>query len=425
MSEGERLRKRVRLDGSVISAPLRRGRHQLAPSADKEDILHADDLLAQWEGDPLGIECNRHVQITRPQNDLAIMQVHKPLAGRSVQGLLPPPLRFGQRYRLGARVVYRGGVVQPLAQAAELYRTVLDGSTVLPSDTASVEGRALRRHERIAPVAVAQSRSRIETRRKSPYWLPQGSFAILRDAEVRAKGRVVLDPSLGTESERRILTAPGVGLAFATLHGVFDGIGDGDIVRRDGRTRPRDGLVDVAYATKPLGGFPILARDGEILSEEIGRIDRSTQSLVLRKAVRGDAIFDIREGGGGDALERPLPYYPDPAARFMVIRAVRVLDRQAFRGRPVIVPLYAAGATFPDALPVVLDIGKRRPPASADKPDERRQDDIISFSEEAGTGFLDAEETFYQAARWPEGKAGPRVPCAVSKSGCNPVTTSP
>jgi hypothetical protein len=412
LPEAERLTRRIRLDGSYIAGPLRRAEHRLDSDSAGETLLHADDLLAQWEGDPLGIECNRQIIFTRPQDDLAIMQVHKPVAGVELRSLLPPPLRFGQKYRFGARVVYRGGVVQPLNQAAELYRKLMDGTAVLPRDTSDMEGRAFLRHERIPPVAVTQTRHRIQTQTTNRYWIPQGLVAVLRQAEVNAgNGKPpVTDADLETESERRILVAPTVGLAFATLHGVFDALPPTDLKKTpDGQTRPRDGLNNVSFSTRPLGGFPVLASDGMIIDDSIGELDPQTGEVKLKKPLRGDAVFQITEKDA-DSIGRLLPYYPDPAARFMVIRAVRTIRGEAFRGDPALVPLYADGSGFPDAMPVVLDIVKKNPPPDFESSvDRRAQSDIIEFDGEAGSGFLDGSEVFYQSDKWPTGKTGPKV----------------
>jgi hypothetical protein len=416
LSDSGRVAKRVRVDGSYVAAPVRRGLHSLdpSPSTDKTTLLHADDLIVQWEGDLLGIECNRQISFSQPSADLAITQIHKPIAQSDSQSLLPPPLRFGQRYRLGARVVYRGGVVQPLDKATELYRTMLGGTSVLPADVSGGEGRAFRRHERIGVVTVTQTRKRIEEARTSKYGLSQGLFAVLREATISGKDELPkVDASLGTESQRRIVIAPNVGFTFATLHGVFDRIKESELVRRNGQTRPRDGLANVAFAMQPLGGFPVLGAKGEIF-DIIGHFDAATGQLSLdkQKQLRGDAIFDVMGGGGGDALARPLPYYPDPAARLMVIRAVRTFDGSCFGGDPVIVPLYTHDTTYPDAMPVVVDIGKRAGLPADDEIgiDKRSQNDVIAYEESAGTGFLDKDEIFYAADNWPGNKAGPRVP---------------
>lgn len=390
LSTFERLNKRVRLDSTYITTPVRRAAHKLSDETAKENIQHADDLVAHWEGDPLGIECNRNIVFVRPRDDLAIMQVHKPMAGEAgdeAGRFLPPPLRFGQKYRLAARVVYRGGVVRPLPEAADTYRSLLGGTTVLPADTGGQDGRALRRHERIGPVTITHPRTRIGMNLSSPYWIPQSLVAVIRQGDV-SSGAADLN---GIDFERRVLVAPSVGLSFATLHGVFDGLPPRDVITRDGQTRPRDGLANVAFATTPLGGFPVLARDGTVV-DDIGTKDEQTGRINLTKPLRGDAIFDVVEDGG-DALDRELPYYPDPAARFMVIKAIRTSGGPAFKGTPVRVPLYAKNATYPDCLPVVVDIRRASPPKLSDK-DTRTQTDIVQFDEASGPGHLDEGESY-------------------------------
>jgi hypothetical protein len=409
LSVDERAVKRIRLDGSYVAAPLRQGSHALDPAQDtaKTAMLHADNLLAQWEGDPLGIECNRQIAFTQPGDDLAITQIHKPVTRSDGPSLLPPPLRFGQRYRVGARVVYRGGVVQPLDQARELYRTMMGGTSVLPADIQGTEGRAVLRHERIGPVAVTQTRVRVESGTKDRYGVPQGLTAVLRQAVV-AKPTPHVEGDLGTPAQRRVLVAPNVGLAFATLHGVFDRLDPRQLTSRNGQTRPPDGLVNVAFATHPVGGFPMLSKDGRIRAD-IGEFDRVTGQLNLHKDLRGDAVFQVVDGGE-DALSRPLPYYPDPAARFMVIRAVRTLGPPDFAGEPIVVPLYGDGAAYPKAMPVVVDIEQAPPASDEGRIDDRKQADVIKFDATEGTGFLDKGEYFVQRDRWPSSNPGPRVP---------------
>lgn len=356
-SPEEREQRRYDLDAAYIASPLRSAQHTLGSgdSSKVRDVLHADDIVAQWEGDPLGVECDRHVAFSYPKQDFAITQVHKlamrdrtPGADPKHLAYLPPPLRFGQRYRLAARAVYRGGVVQPLKEAEKIYGTLLDGTAVLPP--AGRLGRTFRRHERIGAITVTHSRDHIEQRNKT-YPLAQSRCIVLREGDA------------AKEFQRRVLVPPFVGQAFAALHGVFDDP-KSDVVHNDKESRPRDGLRDVNFTAEPLGGFPVVEGSS-------------------------DVVFDVVPGGGGNALKRKVPYYPDPAARFMVLRALRTQDMKPFKGAPIVVKLYSAGIKYPDVLPVVLDVvrvAKDPRPAS----DNREQANVLKLDETVG-GLADKE----------------------------------
>lgn len=382
----EQQQRRYDLDAAYISSPMRSAKHDLESDGQLTDVLHVDDIIAQWEGDPLGVECSRHLTFSYPELDLAVTQVHKlvmldrsPAADPAHKAYLPPPLRFGQRYRLAARAVYRGGVVQPLKNAEALYSAMLGGTAVLPP--AGRLGRTFRRHERISPVIVTQSRYRIENW-NGKYPLPQSRSAVLREADA-------------VTSERRILVAPFVGQAFAALHGVFDEYSKEDITINGAQSRPRDGLRDVHFAAEPLGGFPVLTSKGKI-ETNIGEVKKDGNIEIkkhLEGILRGDVVFDVTPGGGGDVFKRRVPYYPDPAARLMVLRALRTLDKKPFAGDPIVIKLYGPGIKYPDVLPVVLDIER----ASNDpKPefDTRKHSDILEHTDKIGG--LNKAEVFYE-----------------------------
>jgi hypothetical protein len=392
---------RIRLDANTVAVA-----DAVTQSVDFDHTFTiAEEIVAVWQGDPLGIECRASRTFVPAEADLAIDQTVEPISSEtSDRVLLPPPLRFGARYHFGMRPVFLGGVTMPLHEAQRRY-TADQGQRMIPP--ASEGGRRFLRHERIDAPMLALTKGYVDQASSgSPFPIDAAATAVVRT--VKDENRRVMDAE-STPEVRRVLVATPVALDFAGRHGTLDSLpvveGDRVIRLRNGSERterviqPRDGLANVRFQATPRGGFPVLVEDA--LVSRFGRVtdqveDPPPKSFFLggplgktREGRRGDPVFEVRPTDPNTGATRPLPYYPDPAALTMYLAIRRRHGDLGFLAGPAIpVPLYGNGVSYPDAMPVVIDVKRitRRSPRK-----EAHQRDVIH---EPTLGYLDERENF-------------------------------
>lgn len=323
--------------------------HVTANAVAKTDLVAMDDILATWYGDPLGIDCDEGHVFVPASSDFAIGREAAPLNSEDdAPGWLPPALRTGEAYHVATRVEYEGGVVIPLVES----EARLAKRTDLTWPPLDERGWRLLRHERIDPPILALDAT-TALAHTGPHALDGASVAALRDYSGHEAAR-----PYATKRALRVLLAPVVPIAFAAQQGVFDDADTVAQIQSDGSVlvRPEDGLVHVAFSALPEGGLPVLVVDpatGVSSLEERNATRRSSGP----SEPRGDGLFDVRDDSGETAATRPLPYYPDPAARSMILAARRrTSDKQMLSGAPAVVQLYGDGNRHPNAIPVIVEI---------------------------------------------------------------------
>ncbi len=89
-------------------------------------MIHAEELIAAWEGNPLGLNCGEETILIREGSDVAINRTYY-LPNSDKEELHKAwPLRYGWAYRFGIRPVWMGGVSLSLADAAARYHSSAD-----------------------------------------------------------------------------------------------------------------------------------------------------------------------------------------------------------------------------------------------------------------------------------------------------------
>lgn len=260
-------------------------------------------------------------------------------------GDLLPILRFGWRYRVGMRRVYLGGACLPLSEAAKVYGE-RDDQCIPPSSNKKDAFPNLR-HEQIAAPEIYLAPS-------EPVFDDTQREANL-DARLQSAERAVLvtwrkppPTRRRVQSTARIMLVPRVPFEFAQLHESFDGHATvdtrvpGDDEKNPDKTyrgsRPADGLTRVKFfdpKRKPV------------------TIDENDEpEAIAQKPAR----FEMLQGG---PEYRSAPYYPDPAASFLVLRLRRLGSEDDWLDEaPLVIPVQRVGrhGTWPDLLPVHVEL---------------------------------------------------------------------
>jgi hypothetical protein len=234
--------ERARLESGLV-APASRQRVD-----DTGTQVHAEEIVASWEGDPLGLACqSSRIGIDSAQ-DIPISRTYDLYRGDNVARYLPYPLRFGWPYRMGVRATYLGGGALRLRNAVARYEGAYKKRLALPalspSDQPSTDGRRFLRQEAIA----------------APIVLMTEQVAAQADPMPRQSALVVTVRTCTIDKTRarprttqRVVLPPRIELAFAAKHGVFDRNAQLKNVRR-----PPGGLKNVDFDA-PWGEFPIFA----------------------------------------------------------------------------------------------------------------------------------------------------------------------
>ena len=250
---------------------------------------------------------------------------------------LLPPLRFGWHYHFCLRRASLGGAGPRLETAKQVYKK--DHS--MPFPCGKHEAARDLRHEPVAkPLAML------------PPDAPRGGAARAQTAAQMTVGTVEGSVTRVGRTARLFLPPP-LPFNFVERHGVFDGIVGPERDQIEFTAAPEEGKNVVTQR------LPIRApRQGlvsAILEAETPRRD-STEGVagqLPRLGVRG--LGQSRE-------VRKAPYYPDPAACFLVLRLAhpeRVNDW--LEDEPLIIRIRGAhgergGARWPDILPLRLEL---------------------------------------------------------------------
>uniref|UniRef100_Q07JF1 Uncharacterized protein n=1 Tax=Rhodopseudomonas palustris (strain BisA53) TaxID=316055 RepID=Q07JF1_RHOP5 len=228
--------ERRHADAAAVAIPVALRQPGLDLATATRTTAFTEELVASWEGDPLGVACRADVLQVDP-HDLQIGMVFSLPNRATDEAYVPPPLRFGWRYHFGLRAVWAGGIAVPLERALGHYERSRQGTLALPAIRGpAAEGRAFRRHERLAEpmVAIPGWAFGVQMGNQGALRLP-GRFVAEQAREMVI--RKVQDPInkkllQRNESEvpkekdfaRRVLMVPSVSLAFAGLHDAFRAI---------------------------------------------------------------------------------------------------------------------------------------------------------------------------------------------------------
>lgn len=311
----------------------------------KDEMIHAEELIAVWEGDPLGLNCHSDTVAIRPGSDVAISRFYNlPSEGDEEEKKRKAwPLRYGWSYRFGIRPVWLGGVSLRLQEVNARYDTPAGDSLLCLPGGRKVGGkwlaegwrRFLRHDPILAPVVLLPAAVARET---SPYVGQSGIRAILRSTGMssRAMPHDAYRRERNYEKTWRVILPPQISLDEAIRHGEFDHL------HPVGKTPP-GGLLDIDYdhptndgrfnraagrITKPgevqgqTRSFPAMRREGPA-----GLGDGTPEPAVYEDYFRVH-YSPIDADTRGDAKHQ---YYVDPMASCLVI-AIRPNNDTPGRG---------------------------------------------------------------------------------------------
>lgn len=322
-----------------------------------KETAFADQMLAAWDGDPIGMRTGSFEGRTNSVD----LPVSRKLSLPDKGAARPHRLRIGGAYALGARSVLLGGVCMPLERAKKLYETGLGRGMAYPSSPNQIQ-RFLRQ-ERIGPPIVAVEDKVLLTEFASERKGIDGKEMVVRSLPGDAGANEPWVWRFQPDETARILFAPLVDLDFAVMHSVYD---TGAIIHKG---KPPGGLQDIDYDSA-WGGFPVFDPKEPPVEAAIrghyrpyeGAHEKGAPKEGDKPAPGGFAVFRKRLARSGP---REHEYYPDPAARQMVIALRRPEQPEGYLlDDAIVVPLYATpfkrgSATtpgYPDARPVMLKI---------------------------------------------------------------------
>jgi hypothetical protein len=377
--------RRARLDAATI-APVTR-----LDSKDNTDVTpitaHVEDQIARWLGQPLGVDTdtdpgyvlgsslwNTDVPIYPGTGALPLTQVFsldEPKGWKEVQKHLEKSdrpaepwrglgLRFGVRYSFRMRAVLAGGVVRPVNAA-----TLPIQSLPSKSSSSNLAGFRFRRHERIEKPLIS-----------TPEKFLREPFDGVEDG-LRETGGSAIVRTFAGEAPRgttprtstiRLFAPPPVALEFAELHEHDDAFGikpdDVEYVREVKPTviidlkgkdltvsqikwkGPKDGLRGLKYS-HTAGGFPVFSFERNTK----GELEAKGSKAEPWRKRNGDAVcIPVTKDD-----QRAEPFYPDPAAEFMVF-GLRDAAGQFTDDQPVVVRLRKSGEPAVACRPVAVEI---------------------------------------------------------------------
>lgn len=317
------------------------------------EVLHTEEILASWEGPPLGIPCQSDPVIIIPGSDLAITRTFDLPAESDENQYRAHGLRYGWAYSVGLRPVWLGGVGLTVSEAKVVYQENAGRPVTLPAAETPAFRRFLRTEPIAPPVALL------------PEVIARDQVTILaRQSATRAILRTCrLHPGQEPEGREthqtwRVLVPPRTSLDQCIRHGVFDTLPQTTEI-------PPGALLGVALAVpknaadETAGGFPAIemiegtADDYTPTFADVDLAKRSTSGAApLRQEVfrtLSTALTALERGRKGQ-------YYVDPTVQDMVI-AVRRAGSSAgegyFDGDPLVVPVLGGAQAVH---PVVLQL---------------------------------------------------------------------
>lgn len=350
---------------------------RLTDTEDNKQTAHIDDVVGTWTGPPLGVDLNSLPVKLQGAHALRLGQTYsiagRPGAGRDTR---IPVLAFGGGYHFGLTPRLQGGVVRRLTGGA-CYRHAGEDRSALP---ARAHGpRRFLRHERIEAPLVTTPLGILQRRFDG---IADGLHETARTVVVRSRfegKNGTAKPADPFDGSYRVVVPPSVSATFADRHGCFESVKKDELAlygaagQRQWRGPP-DGLEDIDY-DGPEGGFPVYGFN-------------STSAGDVEQSRSGEAIIRPRQAG---TAGRHDPYYPDPAAQYIVI-AARDPSGRLLPGTPLVVPVRPEGVTLPKVRPIAIDVVPER--SRSGKP--LTQERVLGLETEARTLLRGAAALFTQ-----------------------------
>lgn len=390
-----RKEQRIRLDSGMVRTPSQLVTVNDPNSTDLPNAQAiANESVVSWTGDPLGIECAgdaKNVDVD-PARDLPMSITYDlprdvPKSGNlDDEAYTPPWLELGRGYRLGMRAVYLGGVTLSLERAAARYEDTRGGTLTLPAK--GTNGHRFLRQEPIDSPLITIAEQVLNTKRNPDMPWDSTSAAVVRTGS---------DKRLGPSTTWRVIVPPAVPMNFAVLHRLKNWTRTLDY---GGKRRLVDGLVNVEL-NKESGGFPAL-------NTERSTTEANTKSQVY------DAIFRVRATSDSELAGRKQPYFPDPAAKQLVIEvAPRITGAPTKDSIVIEVTDPAAGVNYPDYLPVLLEV------VALDDAAVAKRKRILRYEPALDDGVLHPGGAFTAQPlnRWSQGQGTARVRRVVVQLG--------
>lgn len=329
-------------DAGMLLPMARRRRRE------KDEVVHAEETIAAWEGDPLGLNCHSDTIFIENGADVGIDRHFTLPSGDHEESRKTWPLRYGWAYRFGIRPVWLGGVCLPLREASRRYdasakdlkNLALPGSSTFGKIPVAGWSRCLR-YERIhAPVVMLPA---VLAAEHSDYASQSGTRVILRslsdDAAWPDKPAYVDQYSKRIVDQTwRVVLPPQVSLDEAVRHGSFDPYQGKD------ETPPGD-LLEVNY-------------DADLGDRRIGSLAPAKKNVSPQ--ARGFPAIERRGDDGAETTPRDFEdyfethaapvspgsrkgaaqqYYADPMADWLVFAVRKSVSRQYFPGSFIAVPV--------------------------------------------------------------------------------------
>jgi hypothetical protein len=354
--------QRLAYDSAIVVMPVMvKGRDG---AGDTKKIAFVEDAVGQWTGPPIGVDTNSiNIDLTKSSAALQLGHLYslspdpeKPLTLPT--GLRIPRQVFGGGYFFKLAPRYLGGVIRPANTSYDSVKVPpRETFAILPSPKAGA--RRFLRHERIEAPIVTTPLPILERQfdNIADGLRETASNIVVRSAADKDNPKEFKPYDGSIKSSYRVVMPPSVSAEFADRHNAF---GKGETVNgkpvphvaelqiyRDCDQKawkgPADGLHGIDYDERN-GGFPVYG----FSATSVGR-----QEQVANPQARpsGDAIFRPRQ----TKSERRDPYYPDPAASYVVI-GLRDLAGRMLPGDPLVVPVWPSGVAFPHVRPIAIEV---------------------------------------------------------------------
>lgn len=341
--------RRAQIDAAMVNAGARLldNGSERPGGQSAQKTAFAEQTLVTWEGEPLG-QMPGEFEVDA---GLEAIPVHQNVE-LNQEGDRPLKLCFGGCYALGLREVLRGGCAMSLAEAAKSY-----AKFAYPAN--KTELLRYLRHERVGGPLVAIDQQQMVAEFASERRGLDGKLMVVRSVP---EGDV--DPAefwrFQPGSTSRIIFAPPVEMKFASRHGAL-----GDKARRAG------GLQDIDYDAD-WGGFPVFDPKGPAVLEAVRgyyfpheRQTTAKDGTIVNSQKPPSGIAAVRPRVNSAERKVEKRYYPDPAARYIVIALRRANEPNGYlSGEAIRVPFYPQVGNkdgldvpgYPDARPVVLTL---------------------------------------------------------------------
>jgi hypothetical protein len=325
---------------------------QRDPDDDKESVECFDPRMAAYNGEAIGARSKSinsdgekpywdtwPVELRIDQDLVINQQITVPTQHGGALALM----RFGWRYHFGIRRSFLGGAGPTLQHALSLYAKGSDAP--FPPVTDEGGGSRYLRHDPITK-PIAMLAPDVPVRGKGQRIELQSSAQMVLASRRMPSGGQQIDHTA------RILIMPSVEAHVAATHEVFDELGEHEVVHDQvfvsKPSKPKDPTIPTKPVRKPVATYA------------------PQQGLKNVRLYYSDAPPDVRLAGHhrfefGSGEQRTGPYYPDPAACFMVLRLQHPERTDVWLSPPLVVRVRGDAEndkrfSWPNLLPVRVEL---------------------------------------------------------------------